>query len=117
MSELDVHTNMGIPIATIFRYTSRRKSMYMAICFICSRGVDIAKIAFVSSFDTARRALESHLVGHKLDSDYVLKVTVTRGKSRVVEVVNYYYLARLHTEVVGSKAFAEGVLKGLSRKP
>jgi hypothetical protein len=117
MKEVEVRTNMGIPIATISRYSSRysRKGMYLAICLICSRGADIAKIAVVSSFDTAKRALESHLARHGLDRNYILEVTAVRGK--VVGVVKYYYLARLHTEVTGSRAFAEGVLEGLSRKP
>jgi hypothetical protein len=111
MREVEVHTNMGIPVATITKYSWKRRKLYIVICHCCSKGSNIAKIAEVSSFDMAKQALELHLARHGLDYNYVLQVVVTSGKSKVVEFARYYYLARPHVEKIGLEAFIEGMTR------
>jgi hypothetical protein len=100
---------MGVPVATIVKYTFKRKTMYIAICHACSRGSNTAVIARTRSFDITKQALELHLARHELDSNYVLKVVVTSGKSKAVELVRYYYLVVQHV----AKSALEAYIKGM----
>jgi DNA-binding transcriptional ArsR family regulator len=106
--EIEVHVNMGMPVATIAKYVFKRKKLYIAICHLCARGSSIAVIASTRLFNVAKQTLEQHLARHELDYNYVLKVVVTSGKSRVVEIARYYYLATLHTYKIELEALIKG---------
>jgi hypothetical protein len=111
---VEVHVNMGMPVATIAKYVFKRKKLYIAICHLCGRGSKVAVIASTRSFDATRQSLELHLARHKLDRNYMLEVIVTSGKSRVVEIARYYYLAVLHTNKIELEAYIEGLRKQAS---
>jgi hypothetical protein len=101
---INVAVDKGIAIAGIYRVPryGRKRSLYIAMCHICS-----STIALAGNAEVAREALEAHLQKHSIDQSFTVKITVTRGKR--VETAIYQYMHTMHTLTLESKAYAEGL--------